>query len=219
VLIPGGLTFRSISAGYDQTCGVTTGNQAYCWGWNGSGQLGIDDTDALHTHVDAPFPVAGGHGFATVSAGDQATCGVTTTGQAFCWGDNGGGQLGTGGASLERVPAPVAGGLTFSAISAGSGYTCGLTTGRQAYCWGVNEVGGLGTGNNNSTFTPAPVAGGHHFTSVTAKFGHSCGIEVDQKLYCWGWNNSDQLGDGSGENQNAPVNARFSVPIYLPGSS
>jgi alpha-tubulin suppressor-like RCC1 family protein/uncharacterized protein YjdB len=218
VLVPGGLTFRSISAGFDQTCGVTTTDQAYCWGWNGNGQLGIDDSDAVHTHSDAPFAVAGGHSFATVSAGDQHTCGVTTTGQAYCWGDDGGGQLGTGSEGSEPVPAPVAGGLTFSSISAGSGYTRGLATTRQAYCWGINEVGALGTGNNNSTTTPALVAGGHSFTSVTAHYGHSCGVAIDQQLYCWGWNGSYQLGDESGESQNAPVNVRFSVPSYLPGS-
>jgi alpha-tubulin suppressor-like RCC1 family protein/uncharacterized protein YjdB len=219
VLVPGGLTFRTISAGYDQTCGVTTSNQAYCWGWNGSGQLGIDDSDALHTHADAPFIVAGGHSFATVSAGDQATCGVTTSHQAYCWGDNGAGQLGTNTEGSARAPAPVVGNLAFSSISAASGYTCGLTTAGVAYCWGANEVGGLGTGSNASTFTPSLVAGGHTFTSITAKFGHTCGIEADQKLYCWGWNGSYQVGDGTNENRNAPVNVLFSVPIYLPGSS
>jgi alpha-tubulin suppressor-like RCC1 family protein len=218
VLVPGGLTFRTISAGTDHTCGVTTANQAYCWGWNERGQLGIDDSDAIHVYSATPFAVAGGHSFASVSAGDQHTCGVTTTSQAYCWGDNGGGQLGTDSEGSEFAPAPVAGGLAFSSISAGSGITCGLTTSGQAYCWGINEAGALGTGTNASSFSPAPVAGGHTFSSVTTGFGHSCGIATDRQLYCWGWNGYFQIGDGTNTSRNAPVNARFSVPIYLPGN-
>ncbi|MFL5495997.1 MAG: hypothetical protein ACJ8DC_16555, partial [Gemmatimonadales bacterium] len=34
------LAFRQMSAGTDHTCGVTTGNVAYCWGRNDAGQLG-----------------------------------------------------------------------------------------------------------------------------------------------------------------------------------
>jgi alpha-tubulin suppressor-like RCC1 family protein len=38
--VSGGLSFRSISAGNDHTCGVTAGGAGYCWGRNHSGQLG-----------------------------------------------------------------------------------------------------------------------------------------------------------------------------------
>jgi alpha-tubulin suppressor-like RCC1 family protein/uncharacterized protein YjdB len=219
VLVPGGLTFRAISAGYDHTCGLTTANQAYCWGWNERGQLGIDDSDAIHVYSATPFAVAGGHSFSTVSAGDQLTCAVTTTSQAYCWGSNAGGELGTGNEGSEFAPAPVAGGLAFSSISAGSGYTCGLVTDGRAYCWGVNEVGALGTGNSQSSITPIAVAGGHTFSSLTTGYGHTCAIATDQKLYCWGWNSSFQLGDETDTSRNAPVNVRFSVPVYLPGSA
>jgi alpha-tubulin suppressor-like RCC1 family protein len=53
---------------------------------------------------------------------------------------------------------------------------------------------------------------------VTTGFGHSCGIATDRQLYCWGWNGYFQIGDGTNTSRNAPVNARFSVPIYLPGN-
>jgi alpha-tubulin suppressor-like RCC1 family protein len=218
LLVPGSLTFRTISAGYDHTCGVTTTNQAYCWGWNGSGQLGIDDT--LQSHSDAPLAVAGGHSFATVSAGDQHTCGVTTSGLGYCWGNNDGGQLGTtSGVGSSYAPLPVSGSHVFAGISAGSEYTCGVTTAGAAYCWGINEVGNLGTGTNASSNSPSLVAGGHTFLSVTAKFSHTCGIDAGHELYCWGWNGRYQLGDETTDNHNVPAVVRLSVPIYAPGSS
>ena len=40
LLVAGGLTFQSLNAGEDHTCGVTTAGAAYCWGLNFSGQLG-----------------------------------------------------------------------------------------------------------------------------------------------------------------------------------
>ena len=40
VLVSGGLTFADITAGADFACGVTTAGISYCWGNNGSGQLG-----------------------------------------------------------------------------------------------------------------------------------------------------------------------------------
>ncbi|HET7251694.1 MAG TPA: hypothetical protein VFI79_17755, partial [Gemmatimonadales bacterium] len=38
--VGGGLTFSSLSAGGNSTCGVTPDGSIYCWGANGSGQLG-----------------------------------------------------------------------------------------------------------------------------------------------------------------------------------
>jgi alpha-tubulin suppressor-like RCC1 family protein len=44
-LVAGGLAWQQIAAGGLHSCGVTTGNVAYCWGYNGKGQLG-DGTQA-----------------------------------------------------------------------------------------------------------------------------------------------------------------------------
>ena len=41
-----------------------------------------------------PALVSGGHEFAAVSADRLRTCGVTTNGDAYCWGSNERGQLG-----------------------------------------------------------------------------------------------------------------------------
>jgi alpha-tubulin suppressor-like RCC1 family protein len=106
VAVVGGLTFATISAGAEYTCGVTTSGPAYCWGNNSSGQLG----DGTQTGRTVPTPVAGGLNFASVATGGVGsvegvsaraahTCGVTTAGTAYCWGDNFYGQLGNGTSS------------------------------------------------------------------------------------------------------------------------
>src|SRR5690349_2861415 len=125
------LTFTAVSAGTLYTCGVTTAGAAYCWGFNGAGQLG----DGTTTDRTSPGLVAGGVSFAAVSAGDVQTCGVTAAGAAYCWGNNFYGQLGDGTTTDRSSPGLVAGGVSFAAVSAGY-YTCGVTGAGAAYCWG-----------------------------------------------------------------------------------
>ena len=55
------LRFRQVSAGYGFTCGVTTDDLAYCWGTNGSGQLGDGTTNPR----SRPHAVTGGLASAT----------------------------------------------------------------------------------------------------------------------------------------------------------
>jgi len=107
-VLGGGLTWASIDAGEYHTCGVTTQNQAYCWGEATSSKLGLGDTDGFDRLL--PAPVVGGLSFRQVTAAFEHTCGVTTTGPAYCWGWSGDGRLGTGTENdTRRSPAPVAG--------------------------------------------------------------------------------------------------------------
>ena len=51
----GTLTFAMVSAGNQHTCALTTGQVAYCWGYNSNGQLG----DATKSGSETPVRVAG----------------------------------------------------------------------------------------------------------------------------------------------------------------
>lgn len=133
-----GPIFMSISAGLHYLCGVTPANIAYCAGSNQDGQLGVGgDMPASGEFV----PVAGGLTFKSVSASfGRHTCGITTTGVAYCWGANERGQLGDGSKQNNSRPVAVLGGLRFSSISAGMLHTCGVTTEDSVYCWGSNHA-------------------------------------------------------------------------------
>jgi len=103
-----------VSAGAEHTCGIGTGNTAWCWGQNVSSQLGAESSDICQSQTTSgpcslrPLPVTTNQVFASISGGGQHSCAVTTGGRAYCWGNNGNGQLGTGNKSGTNVPVPVA---------------------------------------------------------------------------------------------------------------
>ncbi len=184
VAVVGGLAFASISAGLWHTCGVTTGGAAYCWGYNGDGQLGIGSGDTF-THA-TPQAVQGGLSFAAIGAGWHHTCGLTGGGAAYCWGGNAAGELGLGARDtlLRGAPVPVAGGLRFASITVGGDHACGLTAAGAAYCWGGSAGGD----------SPVAVPGGLTFMVLSAAGdylegdlvdGHTCGLTRAGTAYCW----------------------------------
>ncbi len=209
VLVSGSHTFMQVAAGSNaHACGVDTSNAAWCWGDDGSGQLGNGVTTG---NSNVPVAVTGGLLFAQVSAGSGGqSCGVTTTHVAYCWGSNGNGLLGNGGGGGSGNPVLVSGGILFAQISSGTSSNCGVDTSGNAWCWGDGVAGELGNGGNVASNVPVAVSGGYKFAYVSAGGSNNCGITTGGAVFCWGSNNSGQLGNGTNTSSNVPV--RVSTP-------
>ncbi|MBW3628176.1 MAG: Ig-like domain-containing protein, partial [Gemmatimonadetes bacterium] len=209
VAYPTPLDFRSVYTNEDQSCGLTEGGRAYCWGRNSSDQLGT--TEALErcgSRTATSYAAAGGYScaslprpvstqltFTTLSVGGSHVCGLTADGAAYCWGSNAYGEIGSGSpGGTARTPRMVAGGLKFSTTSAGANFTCGVEEGGRAYCWGYNGFGQLGTGDLERRAAPTRVAGDQLFANVWSGNVHSCGLTAEGKAYCWGRNGNAELG-------------------------
>jgi alpha-tubulin suppressor-like RCC1 family protein len=149
-----------LTASGRHACLVTDTGDAYCWGANGSGQLGVGASSISQA---TPVPVAGGIGFTQLAAGALHTCGLTQDGRAYCWGANSEGQLGTGSYAASPAPVEVATQQRFASLSAGQASTCGITQDQRLYCWGSNADGQLLV---PKPLSPAPVAGGIVFRVV-----------------------------------------------------
>jgi alpha-tubulin suppressor-like RCC1 family protein len=204
VEVIGGRSWARIAAGAAFTCGVTTNGAAYCWGANSIGQLGDGGKIAYgNVFIANPNQVVGGLTFRSVSLGNQYTCALTTTGQAYCWGSDNT-KLGQGNKGDSSSPVAVSGGLTFHSISAGFGHACGVTTAFEVYCWGSNGSGQLGAPVTNGSGIPVRAGGTLDAVEVaasgigTGSGSHSCAISRDRlTVSCWGRNDVGQLGNGS----------------------
>ncbi|HET9983993.1 MAG TPA: hypothetical protein VFQ38_10415, partial [Longimicrobiales bacterium] len=147
VAVEGGLRFTRIAAGAAHTCALTPQGEAYCWGRNDFGQLGIGSTGG----TGRPARVLGGGTFTELAAGGFHTCALSRAGAVLCWGRDADGQL-RGAAPTERCgglacrtrPAP-AGLAGARSVSAGFSASCALAERFQG-CWGRDDFGQLGVG-------------------------------------------------------------------------
>jgi alpha-tubulin suppressor-like RCC1 family protein len=157
-LVLGTHRFRRVFAGGEQSCGLTGGDRAYCWGSNTYGGLGNGTIGGWSTR---PVAVVGGLQFSQLSPGFGYTCATTLAQQGYCWGRNAWGSLGDGTTTQRAQPTAVAGGLQFRMFSTGAegNHSCGVTTGDRAYCWGLNDSGQLGDGTQTRRLRPRAVVG------------------------------------------------------------
>ena len=206
VAVSGPVVFKSISAGTGllgsaHTCGFDTGNVAYCWGDNKSGQLG----DGSNLERLVPAVVLGGTSIAYLTSGDQYTCAVTLGGVGQCWGANADGQLGDGSTTPSNAPVSVTGLSRLDGISTGSRFSCATSLG-TVYCWGDNFWGQLGDGTNINSSSPVMVTGGWILPDLgTAVSEHMCAVTGSGAMFCWGRGLDGRLGNGGTANSNVPV--------------
>src|SRR5262249_49873926 len=153
----------------------------------------------------SPTLVTGGYQWASISSqmdsypqDKQAnTCGVTTSGAAYCWGFNAAGEVGDGTTTERHVPTLVSGGYTWGSISVGSYDVCGVTTAGVGYCWGYGGYGELGNGGTSQHTTPTLVSGGYTWAKISLGATVACGVTTAGVGYCWGRNDVGQVGDNS----------------------
>ena len=230
VTLPLGKALMGFSAGAEHACAVLSDapqNAVYCWGNNAAAQIGAPVGTPIAT--PAVVPMQAGTFPATVTAGGWHTCVAGASG-VLCWGGNGVGQLGRGGAvtTPQHQPQLVANieSSSINYLSAGGMHTCAPKTDETTlYCWGLNASGQLGFSGANVSVTvpgdvefPAGVNGAFSVASggrrgagegVDTARGHTCAVGKDNLVRCWGSNQYGQLGDGLTVDSTAPVRVKL----------
>ncbi|MDI6734175.1 MAG: Calx-beta domain-containing protein [Patescibacteria group bacterium] len=226
---------QSISLGKNHACAVSRAGNPYCWGDGTSGKLG----DGAKADRNIPVRVLAGEAInnatdwvsesgtnylaniAYIEAGENHTCAVSKSGNAYCWGEGGSGRLGRDTTTDGVTPVRIKKGAAVSGdyngdylsnikwISAGDDHTCAVSRAGNPYCWGDNAAGELGNDNTIDSKVPVQViAGGAvddeklngklaRIQQITAGADFSCAASEAGNLYCWGRNNYGNLGNGS----------------------
>lgn len=164
--------------------------------------IGSATLTASANGMTATLQVTVEQGYATVRTGFLHSCGVTPTGEVYCWGCNENGQTGqnppwASGYMLVRAPARVGvvPPVRTDALALGWKFSCGIAEGSQhVWCWGYNSDRQLG--HDGDAWMPSEVHANLQFRQVAAGRAFACGITTDHQLYCWGDNGHGQLGVG-----------------------
>jgi alpha-tubulin suppressor-like RCC1 family protein len=173
-----------VTAGGFHTCAIRDDAEAYCWGSNRSGQLGVgaDISDATR-----PMQVRHASDIVAIAAGFESTCGIFVDGSVKCWGLNSAGQLGDGTQQNRAEPVEVKGleGEVVS-LALGDAHSCALLSSGDVQCWGDNSQGQLGNDELATQLRPTQVPGLSSVTQLAAGSGHTCALTRSGEVRCWG---------------------------------
>lgn len=91
-----------IEAGSHQTFVLTEDGNAYAFGNNWGGVLGLGDS--INRNIPTRITTLDSHKVVQISGGSQHTLGLTENGAVLAWGDGSGGRLGLGDTTSRLTP-------------------------------------------------------------------------------------------------------------------
>ena len=229
---------KDIMGSLSHGCAALDSGQVRCWSivadqatGNNSGQLGngvlngtftplagtLVKTDAT-TYLSDVITVGSD---AMTYAAAPTTCAATSTGSAYCWGNNAGNLIQPTGSAVPfatqiktSATGPALTGVT--QVSVGNAHACALSNGKVR-CWGL-------TGTAPAEAYPAvDVILPDTVLKVVAGYSASCALTSTDggAVYCWGDNAGGKLGIGdpvtAGYTSDSPARVRTDANTFLNG--
>ncbi len=177
----------TVSLGWEHGCTSFDDGSVWCWGRNGSGQLGRGFTSV----TEEPGVASVADGIAAVGVGSFGTCAVTDASTVECWGAGFYGTLGDGSRVDHLTPVTVLGLDDVRQLGVGKLKACAVTGDGGVWCWGytvTNVVSRTVVPTPTNMDLPRPAVksvGGDYF---------QCALLVDGSVWCWGLNEFGQFG-------------------------
>jgi hypothetical protein len=185
----------------DTSCALSNAGEIWCWGDGSFGQLGTGFVGGSSFAIPVLDSPGGAHlsGAVDVGVGYHHACAAKIDGTAWCWGDNGQGQLGTGDTSSHYSPTQVSNleGKEIVAVSASSFasydiWTCAVARDGYVWCWGDNGFGMLGPDGGTGSNVPVRLvmakngAAFQDAAAISADYGYPTIQKTDGSIWTWG---------------------------------
>ena len=212
---------------------IKTDGTLWTWGYNNSGQLGLNQSGTFSPSPDAqqransrssPTQVGTDTTWSVVADGGYYVYAVKTNGTLWSWGRNNNGVLGhnqggsyPGYGTPYSSPKQVGSGTDWKqdmrAVTAATEACVGMIkTDGTLYMVGKNNSGALGQNSTTQYSSPVQVPGTTWRTIDVDYHNAVVATKTDSTAWVWGYSSGGTLG----QNQGSVV--RFSSPTQLPGA-
>lgn len=218
----GGGSIVSIDMSDRTTCIVNNSGELKCWGDNGFGQLGIENTDRIGNNASemgtnlASVDLGSGRTAVMVSSATYSTCVLLDNSTVKCWGNDEVGNLGLEMNAYGDHPSETVASLSnidlgtghyAKDIFAGRYHVCAILMDNSMKCFGYGNSGRLGYGNTgNQGDNPNEMGDNLGFVDLGAGLyatqghggsSHSCAVLNSGAVKCWGDGANGRRGSGN----------------------
>ena len=207
VQVGSGSYWLQIAGGYGNTLALRNDNTLWAWGYNASGELGVNDS----IFRSSPVQIGTGTNW-TFVAGSNHLKAFKTDGTMWAWGISQFGYHGDGTTINKSSPVQISGTNWNGEKFDYSAQACAaIKTDGTLWTWGRGDNGGgLGLNDNIQTnASPRQVGSGTDWSFVSVSgFFHGAAIKTNGTLWLWGQNSYGQLGlneSGNYVNKSSPV--------------
>jgi alpha-tubulin suppressor-like RCC1 family protein len=197
----------NVAVGADHACATKKDGTVWCWGGNGTGQLGLGIPLPDSTPHATPARVPDVSDVDTVFASDGFTVAHTTHNSLFVWGNSARGQLALGTKTPQPRPQSLSSPLDIATAGLGGQHQCAATSSGALFCTGNNESFALGLPQSQTTsqcgefsglmqcsyaFVPLPQE--PSVVGIAAGTNHTCVLRQPSQVACAGSNEKGQIG-------------------------
>ena len=173
----------------------------FTWGFNTSGQLGLEDI----IHRSSPVQIGSLTNWNFIDAGYYHSLATKTDNTIWSWGRNSYGQLGQEDTANRSSPVQIGSLTNWSSVGGGYYHSFAIKTDGSLWNWGRNQYGQLGLEDVTRRSSPTQVGSLTNWSSASGGEYFSLATKADNTIWSWGYNGNGELGLEDITRRSSPV--------------
>ncbi len=187
-------TWKSVNTGDGTTYAIESDGSLWSFGWNESGQMGID-SKTVKTSV--PTQVGTDKDWTLSNGGQAYAFFIKSDGTLWAVGNNDSGVSGVNdGATSHKVPVQVGKDTNWKYVTCSRFFghvAAAIKTDGTLWAWGDGRMGQIGVGSTKSYTVPVQVGTDTDWTQVSVGNNFTLALKNDGSLWGWGFNQDKPL--------------------------